>query len=73
MKSRPKTGYRTKGRVKKFWPVGKPLVACIQPFLAKATGLLFTKRRIFEGKIKPVISNAAADVLAREFEHRKEA
>jgi hypothetical protein len=71
MRSRAKTGYRTKGRQNKFWPVGEPLAVCIRPFLAVTVGPLFMKRKICERRSNPIISSATADVLAREFEHRK--
>ena len=43
--SRVSTGYRTKGRVDKYWPLTKPLAVCVRAFLGKAAGPLIVKRK----------------------------
>lgn len=69
--SRVSTGYRTKGRVDKYWPLTKPLAVCVRAFLGKAAGPLFIKRKMFEGRVGPAISDAGEEMLAREFEARR--
>ncbi|MHC4248168.1 MAG: hypothetical protein ACYS9X_03490 [Planctomycetota bacterium] len=71
MGSRAATGYRTKGRVDKHWPLTRPLAICVRTFLGKAAGPLFVKRKIFERKVRPAIPDASEEMLAGEFEARR--
>ncbi len=71
MGSRAMTGYRTKGRVDKHWPLTCPLAICVRILLGKAAGPLFVKRKIFEGKVRPAISCANEETLKLEFEARR--
>jgi integrase len=68
--SRPDTGYQTKGRRDKAWPVTDVLAACLRPLLARTAGPLFVKRWVFEIQAQPAILNSTANVLVREFEDR---
>ncbi|HOX08883.1 MAG TPA: hypothetical protein PK280_20985 [Planctomycetota bacterium] len=70
MVSRSATGYQTKGKRGKAWPVTSVLAACLRPFLARTAGPLFVKRWIFENRAQPAILDATEGVLAGEFERR---
>ena len=71
MKSRPETGYRTKGRRNKAWPLTEALAACLRPFLLQGLGPIFVKRRVFEGKARPILANADETALAAEYVARQ--
>jgi hypothetical protein len=68
VRSRPETGYLTKGRCDKAWPVTAALAACLRPFLARTSGAVLIKRAHFEGRSAPVLANATAADVVREFE-----
>jgi integrase len=70
VKCRKDTGYQTKGRRNKTWPVTAELAACIQPFMGRGAGPLFPKRRIFEGKVNPGLLDADEERLAQEYDRR---
>jgi len=70
VKCRRATGYQTKGRRNKTWPVTPELAACIQSFLGRCAGPLFPKRRIFEGKVNPGLLDADEELLTNEYDHR---
>jgi len=66
--SRPESGYRTKGRCDKAWPVTDTLAACLGPFLGRSSGPLLVKRKIFEGKAAPTLRAATEAELASAFQ-----
>jgi len=68
--SRAQTGYQTKGRRDKAWPVTDVLAGCLSPFLTRPAGPLFVKRWVFENEAQPAIPDATAEMLIREFQGR---
>ena len=68
---RPDSGYLTKGRIDKMFPLTRVLAACLAPLIERGSGVLFAKRWAFERRGNPIIAAPTSDGLAKEFEARK--
>jgi integrase len=68
--SRPDTGYHTKGRRDKTWPVTETLAAILRPFLVRGPGPVFVKRGAFLGKMVPPLAHTDGPRLILEFDAR---